>query len=124
MRTSISNIHTCVAIYFSIEIQMLRNGKLSSLSCRSSGRSSLQWSPFCLPSLLQQTFPALCQQPAWIIFINFFFVMASRSPCNRSHFLVGERAKRARRYLVMSMESRDIYIRTSVSNTHARVSVL
>ena len=38
---------------------------------------------------------------------------------------IGERAKRARRYLVMSMESRDIhiYLRTSVSNTHARVSV-
>ena len=40
--------------------------------------------------------------------------------------LIGERAKRARRYLVISMESRDIYIyiRTSVSNTHARVSDL
>ena len=38
--------------------------------------------------------------------------------------LIGERAKRARRYLVMSMESRDIYIiRMSVSNTHASVSV-
>ena len=38
-------------------------------------------------------------------------------------FLVGERAKRARRYLVMFMEVRDIYIymRTSVSNTHVRV---
>ena len=40
--------------------------------------------------------------------------------------LIGERAKRARRYLVMFMETRDIYIyiRTSVSNTHVRVSVL
>ena len=42
------------------------------------------------------------------------------------YIIVGERAKRARRYLVMSMESRDIYIYicTSVSNTHARVSDL
>ena len=41
-------------------------------------------------------------------------------------FLIGERAKRARRYLIMFMETRDIYmyICTSVSNTHARVSVL
>ena len=43
-------------------------------------------------------------------------------------YLIGERAKRARLYLVRSMEARDIYIyifiRTSVSNTHARVSVL
>ena len=41
-------------------------------------------------------------------------------------FLVGERAKRARRYLVMFMETRDILciLCTSVSNTHARVSVL
>ena len=40
--------------------------------------------------------------------------------------VIGERAKRARRYLVMFMETRDIYmyICTSVSNTHARVSVL
>ena len=40
--------------------------------------------------------------------------------------IIGERAKRARRYLVMFMETRDIYIYicTSVSNTHARVSVL
>ena len=39
--------------------------------------------------------------------------------------IIGERAKRARRYLVMFMETRDIYmyICTSVSNTHARVSV-
>ena len=41
--------------------------------------------------------------------------------------LIGERAKRARRYLVMFMETRDIYIyiyiRTSVSNTHVRVNV-
>ena len=38
--------------------------------------------------------------------------------------VIGERAKRARRYLVMFMETRDIYmyICTSVSNTHARVS--
>ena len=40
--------------------------------------------------------------------------------------IFGERAKRARRYLVMFMETRDIYVYicTSVSNTHARVSVL
>ena len=40
--------------------------------------------------------------------------------------LIGEQAKRARRYLVMFMETRDIYIYicTSVSNTHVRVSVL
>ena len=36
--------------------------------------------------------------------------------------VIGKRAKRVRRYLLMSMESRDI--RTSVSNTHARMSVL
>ena len=41
-------------------------------------------------------------------------------------FFIGEQAKRARRYLVMFMETRDIYvyIRTSVSNMHALVSVL
>ena len=35
----------------------------------------------------------------------------ARSPicAERSTFLVGERAKRARRYLVMFMETRDIY---------------
>ena len=40
--------------------------------------------------------------------------------------VIGERAKRARCYLVMFMETRDIYmyICRSVSNTHARVSVL
>ena len=39
--------------------------------------------------------------------------------------IIGERAKRARRYLVMFMETRDIYIYicTSVSNTHVRVNV-
>ena len=37
--------------------------------------------------------------------------------------IIGERAKRARRYLVMFMETRDILC-TSVSNTHERVSVL
>ena len=38
---------------------------------------------------------------------------------------IGEQAKRARRYLVMFMETRDIYIYicTSVSNTHVRVNV-
>ena len=38
--------------------------------------------------------------------------------------LASERAKRARRYLVMFMEVQDIYIqyiRVSVSNTHVRV---
>ena len=51
-----------------------------------------------------------------------------RSLFNGNHFtsLVGERAKRARRYLVMFMKTRDIYmyICTSVSNTHVRMSVL
>ena len=38
--------------------------------------------------------------------------------------VIGERAKRARCYLLVSMESRDIYIYmcTSVSNTHARMT--
>ena len=42
------------------------------------------------------------------------------------NFMIDEQAKRARRYLVMSMESRDIYIytSTSVSNTHVRVIIL
>ena len=48
-----------------------------------------------------------------------------RSLFNGNHFssIIGERAKRGRRYLVMFMETRDIYIYicTSVSNTHARV---
>ena len=37
--------------------------------------------------------------------------------------MIGERAKQARRYLVMFMEVRDIYIYicASVSNTHVRV---
>ena len=40
--------------------------------------------------------------------------------------VIGEQAKRARRYLVMFMETRDIYIYicTSVSNTHVRVNVI
>ena len=46
---------------------------------------------------------------------------------NHTYVLVGEQAKRARRYLVMFMETRDIYIYmyicTSVSNTHVRVNV-
>ena len=43
---------------------------------------------------------------------------------NKKYYIVGERAKRAIRYLLMSMESRDIYIyiRASVSNTHARMT--
>ena len=52
---------------------------------------------------------------------------SSASGFNHIHEeILGERAKRARHYLVMFMETRDIYIyiRTSVSNTHARVSVL
>ena len=40
--------------------------------------------------------------------IQHFFVREASSPCNGNHFLVGERAKRARRYLVMFMETRDI----------------
>ena len=32
--------------------------------------------------------------------------------------------KRERYYLLMSMESRDIYIRRSVSNTHARIDIM
>ena len=37
--------------------------------------------------------------------------------------MIGERAKQARRYLVMFMEVRDIYIyiRASVSNTHVHI---
>ena len=43
-----------------------------------------------------------------------------------STYVIGERAKRLRCYLVMFMETRDIYmhIRTSVSNKHVCVSVL
>ena len=56
----------------------------------------------------------------WYIVCNYCYPRAQASR------VIGERAKRARRYLVMFMETRDIYIyiRTSVSNTHARVRVL
>ena len=51
------------------------------------------------------------------------FKECARSPCNGNHCssVIGERTKRERRYLVMFMEVRDIYMRTSVSNTHVRV---
>ena len=72
---------------------------------------------------------------------NVIFKIQSSSPVNADsrgaymlyiiaiilQLLIGERAKRARRYLVMFMETRDIYIIyicTSGSNTHVRVSVL
>ena len=64
IRTSVSNTHARVS--FAIEIQVPRKGGLFSLSGRSNGRSSLQSSPLCLLcllQLLQQTYPALCQQP-------------------------------------------------------------
>ena len=57
IHTSVSNTHACVTI----EIEMLRNGRLSSLSGRSSGRSSLQSSPlhiYRLFQLLQRMCPA------------------------------------------------------------------
>ena len=38
-----------------------------------------------------------------------------------ARLVIGERAKRARRYLVMFMETRENI--TSVSNTHVRVNV-
>ena len=55
---------------------------------------------------------------------NFSYELAR--PIMGTILLVGERAKRARRYLVMFMEVRDIYmyICTSVSNTHMRVECL
>ena len=39
-------------------------------------------------------------------------------------FLVGERAKRARRYLFMSMESRDIYYYNKYNNKYVRLFLI
>ena len=59
-------------------------------------------------------------------FLFFFSSAIANGRLILLYLFIGERAKRARRYLVMFMETRDIYmyICTSVSNTHARVSVL
>ena len=59
---------------------MLRNGRLSSLSGRSSGRSSSSSPPSPSPALCQQNESVLVHYKIVVVFLG--------SPCNGSHFLV------------------------------------